>query len=62
MQQIEDFLQEKISFRDLDVDHLVELTLQHQNPHSHEYTLLELTLNQLLSKYLEVAKTYVEKL
>ena len=61
MQQIEDFLKEKISFRDVDVEQLIALTHEHQNPQSHEYKLLELTLNQLLSKYLEVAKSYVEK-
>lgn len=61
MQQIEDFLKEKISFKEIDLDMLLQLTIQHTDPASHEYKLLELTLNQLLSRYLEIAKSYVEK-
>lgn len=61
MQEVEAFLQEKISFHQIDVNKLVELTKTHQDPDSQEYKLLELTLNQVLSKYLEVAQSYIEK-
>lgn len=61
MQEVEAFLQEKISFHQIDVNKLVELTKTYQDPDSQEYKLLELTLNQVLSKYLEIAQSYIEK-
>ncbi len=61
MQQLQEFLQEKIAFDDLDLDHLIEKAREFSDPNSSEYRLLELTLNQLLTQYLEQAKKYITK-
>ncbi|MEB3753196.1 hypothetical protein [Acinetobacter sp. MD2(2019)] len=59
MQQLQLFLQEKISLDELDLDQLIECAKQQNNPDSPEYRLLELTLNQILPQYLERAKKYI---
>lgn len=61
MQKIKAFLQENISFQELDLDHIIDLTKQYTDSESPEYKLLEIALNQLLSKYLETAQSYIEK-
>lgn len=61
MQQLQEFLQEKIAFDDLDLNLLIEQAELLTDPNSSEYRLLELTLNQLLTQYLEKAKKYIIK-
>ncbi|ESK38362.1 hypothetical protein P256_01896 [Acinetobacter nectaris CIP 110549] len=59
MQQVNAFLQGKISISELDIDQLIKLIRQHPNPESVEYKLLELTLNQVLAEYLKKAESYI---
>lgn len=59
MQQVNAFLQEKISTADLDIDQLIKLIQQHSSPDSVEYKLLELTLNQVLAEYLRKAESCI---
>ncbi|MCF9034308.1 hypothetical protein [Acinetobacter nectaris] len=59
MQQVNAFLQGKISISELDIDQLIKLIRQYPNSESVEYKLLELTLNQALAEYLKKAESYI---
>lgn len=61
MQQLQEFLQEKIRYDQLNLDELIELANTHTHPDTEEYRILELALNQLLTQYLNKAKNYISK-
>lgn len=61
MQQLQEFLQEKIRYDQLNLDELIELANAHTHPNTEEYRILELALNQLLTQYLNKAKNYISK-
>lgn len=61
MQQLQEFLQEKIRYDQLNLDDLIELANFHTDPDTEEYRILELALNQLLTQYLNKAKHYISK-
>ncbi|MCG2573780.1 MULTISPECIES: hypothetical protein [Acinetobacter] len=61
MQRLQEFLQEKIRYDQLNLDELIELANEHTHPDTEEYRILELALNQLLTQYLNKAKNYISK-
>ncbi|WP_111895427.1 hypothetical protein [Acinetobacter sp. MB5] len=61
MLQLQEFLQEKIRYDQLNLDELIELANCYTDQNTDEYKILELTLNQLLTQYLNKAKNYISK-
>lgn len=61
MLQLQEFLQEKIRYDQLNLDELIELANHYTDQNTEEYRILELALNQLLTQYLNKAKAYISK-
>ncbi|MEB3767307.1 hypothetical protein [Acinetobacter sp. MD2] len=61
MQQLQPFLKDEISLDDLDLEQLIAQVQQLPEPDSEAYRMLELTLNQALTQYLDRAKKYINK-
>ena len=56
MQKLQALVQGKISLQAINIDELIEMTKQYQQPNSAEYKLVELATNMVLAKYLEKAQ------
>jgi hypothetical protein len=61
MLKLQEFLQEKVRYDQLNLDELIELANHYTDQETKEYRMLELALNQILTQYLNKAKNYISK-